>query len=364
VTTSSLITRLAPAGAGPRPTASYRTNLVMTLLCVWFTVGLFLDAWAHNNVPGLETFFTPWHGVFYSGALATTAWVAWTVRGGLRTDGHYLRAVPIGYGSTVIALVAFAVAGVGDFTWHTIFGIEQNIDILFSPTHLGLGASMFVIVTTPLRAMWADGSRPARPGLVALLPAVGSTAFATTIVLLFLQYANVIVNGNGDMIMAMSNLDQGFTASVVTSMAVTSVVLLLPVLTLARRWLLPFGTATAIYAAAAALSGAITGFDNRNMIIALVVGGVLVDLLALRLRPRPEAPNRFRAFAGLAPVVTWAAFVAAAFLDPPHWFGFAEAPVPQPELYTGAPLVQGLIGLLLAFVLVPPTPGRPPDGDA
>src|SRR5207248_3791469 len=57
-----------------------------------------------------------------------------------------------------ISVAGFAVAGGGDYVWHTVFGIEQNIDILFSPTHVGLIAAMLVIVTTPVRAMWADPS--------------------------------------------------------------------------------------------------------------------------------------------------------------------------------------------------------------
>lgn len=55
------------------PVASYRTNLVTVLLGLWFTVGLFFDAWAHNNEAHLETFFTPWHAVYYSGFAATAA---------------------------------------------------------------------------------------------------------------------------------------------------------------------------------------------------------------------------------------------------------------------------------------------------
>src|SRR5262245_43493614 len=208
-----------------RAVASYRTNLVMTVLSAWLTIGLFLDAWAHNNVPDLETFFTPWHGVFYSGALATTAWVAWTVRGALRQSADYRTAVPVGYGATVIAIVGFAAAGFADFVWHTIFGIEQTIDILFSPTHLGLRVSMFIIVTTPLRAALADGGSWSRPGLRALAPAVVSAAFAATIVLLFLQYANAMVYGSGDIRVALSNMDQGFTGQFVSSMAVTNLVL-------------------------------------------------------------------------------------------------------------------------------------------
>src|SRR3546814_2102438 len=38
---------------------------------IWMVVGLFLDGWAHdNNKP--ESFFTPWHGVLYSGFAAAT----------------------------------------------------------------------------------------------------------------------------------------------------------------------------------------------------------------------------------------------------------------------------------------------------
>lgn len=332
----------------------------MAGLSIWFTVGLFLDAWAHNNVPGLETFFTPWHGVFYSGGLATSAWVAWTVRGAMREREHYLRAVPVGYGAAVVAIVVFALSGVGDLIWHTVFGIEQSINILFSPTHLGLGASMFVIVTTPLRSAWANPDLPLRPGLRRLLPAVLSVAFATTIVALFLQYANVTVFGSGDVITGLSDLDEGYTANLVKSMVVTNLVLLLPLLALARRWVLPFGTATAIYTAAAALAGAVTDFDNPSMIVGLVAAGVLVDLLALWLRPTADRPGRLRAFAGLAPLITWTTFIAAAFLDAPHWPGVAGTPAPVVELYTGAPMVQALLGLLVSLVLLPPKPAVVP----
>jgi len=36
---------------------------------LWISSGFFLDAWAHGHVP-VESFFTPYHGVFYSGMLA------------------------------------------------------------------------------------------------------------------------------------------------------------------------------------------------------------------------------------------------------------------------------------------------------
>jgi hypothetical protein len=75
--------------------------------------------------------------------------------------GSGIGAVPVGYGWTVVALAVFGISGVADGVWHTVWGIETTINILFSPSHLGLGASMVIIVTSPLRAMWSDPEVPA-----------------------------------------------------------------------------------------------------------------------------------------------------------------------------------------------------------
>ena len=139
-----------------RPRASYRTDLVTALLGVWLTVGLMVDAWAHNNLRELETFFTPWHGLFYSGFVAIAAWICWQILQSLQAGRRGLAAVPVGYALGLLGLPLFAVAGVGDMIWHTTFGIETSLDILFSPTHLLLVTSMVLIITSPLRSAWSD----------------------------------------------------------------------------------------------------------------------------------------------------------------------------------------------------------------
>ncbi len=55
------------------PLSSVRFDWLMALVSIWWMGGLFVDAWAHSNVPQLETFFTPWHAVLYSGFLAVAA---------------------------------------------------------------------------------------------------------------------------------------------------------------------------------------------------------------------------------------------------------------------------------------------------
>src|SRR5436305_14970250 len=55
------------------PSSSVRFDWLMALVSIRWMGGLFVDAWAHSNVPKLETFFTPWHAVLYSGFLAVAA---------------------------------------------------------------------------------------------------------------------------------------------------------------------------------------------------------------------------------------------------------------------------------------------------
>ncbi|MGN9914397.1 hypothetical protein ACTMTJ_43385 [Phytohabitans sp. LJ34] len=349
------------AGAPSRPHTTYRTDLVTALLSGWFTVGLLLDAWAHNNVPELETFFTPWHAVFYWGFVATAAWIAWTCRRALRSGRPDLAALPAGYPPAVFAVAGFAVAGIADFTWHSAFGIEQDIDILFSPSHLGLAAAMLVIVTTPLRAAWAATDAPPAPGLRRLLPAVLSVAFAGTLVLLFLQYANAFSYLASDVVFGLSNLDESWTAELVSAILVTNLVLVVPLLALARRWVVPPGAATILFACAGGLSAAVTGFANTALVLGLVGAGAAVDLLAAWLRPGPERPVRVRVFAALAPLVIWSVYLVTAYVASgrPRFIGpdgTAAETAGLVELYAGLPVVQSLLALVVALALT----ARPP----
>jgi len=66
-----MTTRSVPtASASPqgRAVATPAQNLVTILVSWWLMIGIFIDGWAHNTQgEALETFFTPWHAVFYSG---------------------------------------------------------------------------------------------------------------------------------------------------------------------------------------------------------------------------------------------------------------------------------------------------------
>lgn len=122
---------------------------------VWIASGFFLDAWAHGHVP-VESFFTPYHGVFYSGMLAmVVVLAAFIVRN--RARGYrWIDTVPRPYRLAVLGIPIFIAAGIGDMMWHLLLGIEEGVDALLSPTHQALGLGIFFLASGPIRSVLAD----------------------------------------------------------------------------------------------------------------------------------------------------------------------------------------------------------------
>jgi hypothetical protein len=126
----------------------------------------------------------------------------------------------------------------------------------------------------------------------------------------------------------------------------TSLVLLAPLLLLARRWHLPVGAATIGFAIAALISAVLMSFELFTIPIAIVAAGVLVDLLALWLRPRADRRAAFWLFGALAALVTWAVYIGTAAVTT----GRLPAIV---EFWTGMPVIAALLGWALAALMLP-----------
>jgi len=167
-----------------------RRDLVTQLLGIWLLLAVFLDGWAHLHLPGLETFFTPWHAALYSGLLATAAWTAAVIWRNREPGQPISGAIPAGYRGTVVGVVLFGVAGALDLAWHEILGIEVSLDALVSPTHLLLGFSLALILGTGLRSAQAAG-RPAAFEWTA--PAVLAVVLMTGLGAFFLIYCSAFV---------------------------------------------------------------------------------------------------------------------------------------------------------------------------
>ena len=321
--------------------ATSRQHLVTLLVGFWLMIGIFVDGWAHTHLGRtLETFFTPWHAIFYSGFLATALWIGWLGRQGLLQGRRGLAAFPDGYELGAIGVGIFALGGLGDLTWHTLFGIEVGIDALLSPTHLLLFLGAELLVLSPLVACWrAPTSRRAAPGL--MWPAVLSMTAALSFASFMHMYAWALVD-------LPNASDYDGARSLLASTLLTGLMLAAPVLLLVRRWQLPFGAVGLTYLLNTALMrGMTTGLGTLPIILALaLLAGLVADLLIAWWRPSPARPLAYRSFAVVLPLLVWGPFFAGA--QETNAFGISL------ELWTGACVMAALGGLVLSALIVPP----------
>ena len=137
------------------------------LCCVWIASGFFLDAWAHGHVP-VESFFTPYHAVFYSGMLMLMLVVAGFAAYNHRQGYAWRDALPRPYRLALVGIPIFLAAGLGDMLWHRLLGLEEGVDALLSPTHQFIGLGIFFLASGPIRSVLYAGEQP--PNLMRQLP--------------------------------------------------------------------------------------------------------------------------------------------------------------------------------------------------
>jgi hypothetical protein len=311
---------------------------------VWIASGFFLDAWAHGHVE-VETFFTPYHAVFYSGMVAMLAiFAAFWLR-------H--RALPPGYRFAVLGIPLFFLAGVGDLIWHTIFGIEEGVDALLSPTHQGLGFSMFVLSSGPIRSVLMDRARattlrmqlPFVLGLATWLilvhfgtayafdPAAGRTNAPPTLNGFSPDY--MIALAIGYYKISIGVLVMIFQAALMCGFAVwaTSKIRLQP------------GCFTLFYLIANTPAAA--AFTNDTPLLGVtvlqsLVAGIVADTLVARLDPEPNKPSAYRIFAIAVPMTYMGTYLLAMLGIERVWWDWNEN--------LGAWLWTGVVGAAVSFI--------------
>jgi hypothetical protein len=341
---------------------SYRAELVTLGVSLWLVAGVFVDGWAHINLTQLETFFTPWHALFYSGFAAVAGWISYVV---VRAQDQGMRgwaAVPAGYGLGVVGLGVFALGGVGDLVWHTLFGIEEGLEALLSPTHILLYLGMVLIVTSPLRAAIAVPGGRDVGRLRSFLPPLLSLTLLVTVTSFFVMYLSAF----GDTSPVLTPADwlpewgpypaDGILQQLgIANALVTNVILIAPVLYLLRRWQPPFGAVTMLFSSVGVLMSGLYAFIYAWAVIPAVAGGIGADLLIRRLRPSPGRPGTFRLVGFAVPIMFWSAYYLT--------LGLTVAPMAwSPELWSGTIFVTALTGLTLAQLMLPiTTPAQPAE---
>ncbi len=319
-------------------------DYAVALCSVWISSGFFLDAWAHGHVP-VETFFTPYHGVFYSGMLAMIVVLA----------AYWLRhrGFPRGYRLAVLGIPIFILAGIGDLVWHALMGIEEGVDALLSPTHQCLGLGIFFLASGPIRAVFAD--RVNSTSLRTQLPLVLSLVAWLTLFHFGTAYAfdpaagstNAPPLQNGampDYFTALAigyyKISIGVLIMIFQAMAMTGFALYA-----VSRIRLAFGSFTIFYVLGN--SAAAAAFTNASPLLITtllqsLVAGLVADIIVFRRDPQPDDPIAYRVFAVSVPLAYMGTYLIVTFAFDRLWWDWNEA--------LGAWIWCGVTGFALSLI--------------
>jgi hypothetical protein len=216
---------------------------------------------------------------------------------------------------------------------------------LLSPTHLLLAASGLLIYSGPLRAAWRTLDTQTA-GLTQQLPLLLSLTFILSLMTFFTQIAHPLANLWGAEVGALSDqvMEQG-----IISLLLDSALLMGAILLLVRRWSVAPGAFTIIFTLNAILMGFLydQGSYPLPAVLARMAAGIVADALLGLLKPSVERPGALRWFAFSVPIVVYGFY----FLTVQMTTGIAWSV----HLWTGTIVLTGVIGLLLSYLVMPPT---------
>jgi hypothetical protein len=339
--------------AKPRALASggLTFDWVTVALCAWLEGGGFLDGWAHNHGRVDASFFTPWHAVLYTGFLAVAGWLV-AVLAHNRVQGEaWGRALPPGYGLSLVGVLVFGAGGLGDVLWHQLFGVEQSLEALYSPSHLTLAAGSALIVSGPFRAAWQRRDRASTPGCGQLLPMLLSLTLTLSGFTFSAQVLHPLLPLRR--IMALPGADEMllYLHTLLIASVLIQILLKLSVVLLAmRRWQLPPGSITLVFTLNGLLMSTLDPYNEYGLIVPVMLTGLVADGVRSRLRPTPERSWAFRLFAFIIPVLFYLCYFEALRLLNGWWWSV--------HLWTGAIMLAGLVGWLLSYLILPPQEPR------
>lgn len=328
-------------GRATEAATAWRAHVITGLLGLWMTLGSYVDGWAHTHlISTQESFLTPWHGILYSGWLGSAAWI-------------YLNRERPGYMLGLYGAIAFGIGGLFDMIWHTAFGIESNAEALISPPHVFLLVSHILIISTPLRAAWATDTRR-RASWREFAPVTLSLVAGVAGLCFIVMYGSPF----NDYLPSQTFAEGSFGAETrfrlaqkagLLSFYVTTLLLVVPLLTVLKRWRPPFGAATLMLGLPAI---GITVIDplllgTPTLAISGVAAGLLADVLIHESDPGPHRTRAFVALGALVPVPLVILSLVAISMEWGLGWGV--------NLITGSVFLSSLIGAGLAFALAAPS---------
>jgi hypothetical protein len=314
------------------------------LLSFWYVGGLFIDGWAHNHGRTDDSFFTIWHAVFYSGFGVLALFYTGTLFRNVQAGKRWQDALPKGHHLALFGIAVFGFGGVFDMLWHTVFGVEEDIEALLSPSHLTLVVGMVLVLSGAFRSFQHRENRGDWWGT--WLAPVLSMSFTISVLLFILQYISLTDSVIGMPTQVSRNSDTGYLLLIygLTTMLINSAVLMAGTLLLVREGRPPFGAITLFWGVTFALVA--TQDDGYIYIILALIAGLSADVLIRLLNVRFENVGRFALFAFVVPVIYFLSHFAMVQLQAGR-LGWTI------DVWTGATFMAGAVGMFIAYLLRP-----------
>lgn len=349
--TSTLTTPpVASTGVRPRVT-TVRQDVIGALFGLAFIGGLFADAWAHTNiVDTIESFFTPWHALLYGGFAGTAVWTWWLAFRHRKDDPRWWRnRWPAGYALGAIGSLIFLGGGAADMFWHQIFGVETNLKVTLSPSHIMLSVGGVLLLTSQLRSWWASGESGWRAVAGVASAALGTT-FGLILVTGLTGLVTVAATRAYEPVAGAGSSTTG-AAQGIQAYLLGAAVLLIPVLLLHRRGSTP-GAITAVVGAVGLFAMLQREFPMplTAALLGVMVGAAVADAVLWQLDAvrGAQAPMRLPIAGAIFAAAIWTGHLTGLALgDAVRW---------PPELWAGTVVMSALLGALLGTLAAGKSP--------
>jgi hypothetical protein len=326
---------------------SVRFEWLVVFSSLWLFGGLYLDGWAHNNIPEqIDSFFTPWHLILYSGYAVSAAIIGITYIFNLRKGYSWLQALPRAYMTSLLGALIFAVAGNLDFIWHSLFGFEENVEALVSPSHLSLAVGGVMMMSGPLRAAWqkidSQGNIMPWRALISLFIVTGVFTF-------FTQFSNAFSHPQVFVMNRPAGDTYFWDVTLISYVLIPTVLFMTGILITILRWKLPFGSLMLLLAGNSTLMFLMAWrYSHREwpVLFAALAGGILADGLLVKLKPTVKNIKGLRWFSFLVPALLFLAYFLTLILTRGIWW--------YSNMWLGMIFFSGVTGLGLSWLAVLP----------
>lgn len=334
------------------PPRNATLDLAVGVIGLWLATGFLWDSWAHLHVP-VETFFTPYHGIFYSAMVAGVVVLAIAALKNRARGFRGWNVLPKAYQASLVGIPIFFLGGIGDLIWHSVFGIEDRVDAVTSPTHLIIGIGVLVVTGAPIRS--ALEARSELRTLFSQLPLLFSLATWLEFVHLGTAYAfdpsGARMYAPPDASLYSSDYFTNTTlllfknAAGVTIVIFQTLIVMLFVVWLVSRFALRPGALTVFFLLGNCIIAAALTNDTPMLLTYVVMclcAGIVADTLVARAGGTALAGRPLHVFGFVVPVVYYAAYYCVTACTGGIWF--------SPPLIGGSLLWAGVWGLAMSFL--------------